>query len=109
MLCSKIPTVTLLKEVAELFKKHADVQPPDELTVVDKVEDSAIYVTLSGIGVTAKVTLTCVLLREGNQQQQTAAADGAAADTPTDPLPNGPCLNALAELRHAKFYQVFSK
>lgn len=25
---------------------------------------------------------------------------------PIDPLPKEPCLNALAELRRAKFYQV---
>ncbi|OZC05927.1 hypothetical protein X798_07096 [Onchocerca flexuosa] len=34
------------------------------------------------------------------------AAAGAKAAPPKDPLPKVPCLEALAELRHAKWFQV---
>uniref|UniRef100_A0A183CYH0 DZF domain-containing protein n=1 Tax=Gongylonema pulchrum TaxID=637853 RepID=A0A183CYH0_9BILA len=58
-----------------------------------------------------RITLTSVLLREDHVTAEgdgatAAAAAGAKAAPPKDPLPKVPCLEALAELRHAKWFQV---
>ncbi|KAL3085038.1 hypothetical protein niasHS_010107 [Heterodera schachtii] len=109
VLCSKIPTVTLLYQVVEYFKKHAEVSPDNKLSVSELVEESAFSVSLSSIPFTCRVTLTCVLLREPQQkptEDGTSAASQVEEKPPTDPLPKEPCLKALAELRHAKFFQA---
>lgn len=49
-----------------------------------------------------RVTLTCVALRD----PETVVEGAPALETPKDPLPKEPCLEALAQLRHAKWYQV---
>nr|CDQ08275.1 Bm12614 [Brugia malayi] len=44
-----------------------------------------------------------ISLSEGDGATAAAGAKGAP---PKDPLPKVPCLEALAELRHAKWFQV---
>ncbi|VBB33386.1 unnamed protein product [Acanthocheilonema viteae] len=44
--------------------------------------------------------------RSYHQGDGATAAAGAKAAPPKDPLPKVPCLEALAELRHAKWFQV---
>lgn len=108
MLCSKVPNESLLHKVVEMVKKLAEVGSNEGVLIVEpKIEDSAFVASLSGIPVSCKVILTCVGLRES----PTTAGDGGTAapasiEKPPDALPFTPCLNALAELRHAKFYQV---
>lgn len=46
----------------------------------------------------------CVFILSENDGATAAA--GAKAAPPKDPLPKVPCLEALAELRHAKWFQV---
>uniref|UniRef100_A0A183C7H0 DZF domain-containing protein n=1 Tax=Globodera pallida TaxID=36090 RepID=A0A183C7H0_GLOPA len=109
VLCSKIPNITLLKLVVEYFQKHAEVASEDQLSVAELLEESAFAVSLGTIPFTCRVTLTCVLLREAQPkavEDGTSAASQVEEMTPTDPLPKEPCLNALAELRHAKFFQA---
>lgn len=106
VLCSKIPTVSLLKEVAELFKKSAELSANEELTVEEMVDESSILISLSTIpSFECRMMLTSVSLREGNQATE-GTIKTEEQTLPTDPLPKDPCLNALAELRHAKYYQV---
>ncbi|KAH7727716.1 DZF family protein [Aphelenchoides avenae] len=108
VICSKIPTVKLLKEVAELFNKLVEKSDAETVGVEENPEKSALVVSLSGVDVTCHVTLTSPVLREG---ESAPAGEGGAApptdvEKPADALPVEPCLKALAELRHAKWYQV---
>ncbi|XP_055909258.1 zinc finger RNA-binding protein 2 [Eupeodes corollae] len=111
VLCSEKPTLGLLNRVAdELPAKLKEVSSSNntneaEYSVELAVEDSAILV--SDDAVTVKICLTSPLLRESQD------AAGAGADEipelpqkPTDFLPREPCLQALAELRHAKWFQA---
>jgi hypothetical protein len=75
--------------------------PDDEqLVISEMIEEAAISVSISSVPFTCRITLTSVLMREVD------LADNV--DDQIDLLPRGPCLKALAELRHAKFYQVLS-
>ena len=85
------------------------------MAIVEKIDEAAFIVTLSTIPFECKVTMTSVVLRDGNQPQmspQQKEGEGEAKVEeelpPIDPLPKHPCLNALAELRRAKFYQVLN-
>lgn len=114
VLCSKIPSVTLLKKVVELFKKYAELNETEKLTIQEKIGEAAFIITLSTIPFECRVTMTSVVLREGNQpqapppQQKEGEVEAKVEEEapPIDPLPKEACLNALAELRRAKFYQV---
>uniref|UniRef100_A0A914KYN4 DZF domain-containing protein n=1 Tax=Meloidogyne incognita TaxID=6306 RepID=A0A914KYN4_MELIC len=112
VLCSNIPSITLLKKVVELFKKFAELNDTDKLTIQEKINEAAFIINLSTIPFECRVTMTSVVLREGNQpppQQNEGEKEVAKVEEeapPIDPLPREACLNALAELRRAKFYQV---
>lgn len=94
------------------------VPKDDQLTVKEMVQDAALVVSLKSIAPSCRVTFTSVSLRDGGEipvqpaPTETGAANPEAAKEaneekpPLDPLPKEPCLQALAELRHAKFYQV---
>jgi hypothetical protein len=107
----------MLMEVSKLFKKYANVitfynvyhftckigfkiHDDEQLVVSEMTGESAISVSISSIPFKCRITLTSVLLREVDSSDN--------VDDQIDLLPRGPCLNALAELRHAKFYQVLS-
>jgi hypothetical protein len=106
----------MLMEVSKLFKKYAHVIsfhnfcseiqiqfkiPDDEqLVISEMVEESAISVSINSVPFTCRITLTSVLLREVDLSDN--------VDEQVELLPRSPCLNALAELRHTKYYQVIS-
>jgi hypothetical protein len=75
--------------------------------VEEMVDESSILISLSTIpSFECRMMLTSVSLREGNQATE-GTIKTEEQTLPADPLPKDPCLNALAELRHAKYYQVF--
>jgi hypothetical protein len=81
------------------------------LLIEEKIDEAAFIVSLSTIPFECKVTMTSVVLREGNQtqpQQKEGESEIKVEEElpPIDPLPKHACLNALAELRRTKFYQV---
>jgi hypothetical protein len=66
--------------------------------VTERAAESSLYISLPGNQIICRVTLTCVALRDPET--------GVTLEIPADPLPKEPCLEALAQLRHAKWYQV---
>lgn len=114
VLCAEKPTIGLLKKVAaELPAKLKEVVADN--TVEYKVEtlaNEAAVLVRDGV-VSVMIFLTSPLLREAPEGQNKAtAADNAASNTNGDGsddaalLPKEPCLKALAELRHAKWFQA---
>ncbi|VIO95229.1 DZF family protein [Brugia malayi] len=109
VLCSQPPTRTLLSKVVRLLPQVIEKGENEVVTVVEKPDESALLLKHSNSDIICRIVLTCVLLREehaaGEGDGATAAA-GAKGAPPKDPLPKVPCLEALAELRHAKWFQV---
>ncbi|XP_011692948.1 PREDICTED: zinc finger RNA-binding protein isoform X2 [Wasmannia auropunctata] len=122
VLCAEKPTRTLLNKVAEILPGELKNVSPEETYNVGKHPESA-ALTVSGGTVTVSVTLTSPLMREspkstaaadnGGQQQQeaaqlqtTPAAPTVTKPDPPDVLPKAKCLEALAALRHAKWFQA---
>lgn len=105
VLCAKIPTMALLQKVVDLFPQYVEKEESESLNIFPKPDESCFFVHLNSHSVKCRVTMTCVSVREA------APADGSTTSTvleqkPADALPVQPCLKALAELRHAKWYQV---
>ncbi|XP_011261160.1 zinc finger RNA-binding protein isoform X2 [Camponotus floridanus] len=122
VLCAEKPTRTLLNKVAEILPGELKNVAPEETYNVGKHPESA-ALTVSGGTVTVSVTLTSPLMREtpkstaaadnaGQQQQEAAqlqttpAAPTVTKPDPPDVLPKAKCLDALAALRHAKWFQA---
>ncbi|XP_055847153.1 zinc finger RNA-binding protein 2 [Episyrphus balteatus] len=110
VLCSEKPTLGLLNRVAdELPAKLKEVSSSNnaneaEYRVELAIKDSAILVSDESVSV--KICLTSPLLRES--QDATGGGDDSQdlPQKPSDFLPREPCLQALAELRHAKWFQA---
>ncbi|KAK6029186.1 zinc finger, C2H2 type, partial [Ostertagia ostertagi] len=100
VLCSRIPGVALLKEVASLIPLH--YEKPEGSTVEISLEESTASMILrqSSVPMQCRITLTSREFRED------AAGDAALLPPPGDALDKEACLKALAQLRHAKWFQV---
>uniref|UniRef100_A0A182Q4U4 DZF domain-containing protein n=1 Tax=Anopheles farauti TaxID=69004 RepID=A0A182Q4U4_9DIPT len=95
VLCAEKPTTSLLKRVAtELPIQLKKIAEDHRYTVTMAPVEGAVLVTDGTI--TVKISLTSPLLREAEQ----------AAQNTEDLLPREPCLQALAALRHAKWFQA---
>ncbi|XP_043468017.1 zinc finger RNA-binding protein [Leptopilina heterotoma] len=121
VLCAEKPTRTLLNKVAEILPAQLKTVAPEDSYNVGKHPESA-ALTVSGGSVTVSITLTSPLMRDttkatpadnAGQQQQGAAQPQTTPATPTvtkpdppDVLPKAKCLEALAALRHAKWFQA---
>lgn len=101
VMCSEKPGRTLLARVAALLPKHlATVSPDDKYEVRASPQDAAVSVTNnSDPKVTVWVTLTSPVVRDGE-------ASNASVKDPPDVLDRQKCLDALAALRHAKWFQA---
>ncbi|XP_055316547.1 zinc finger RNA-binding protein isoform X2 [Sitodiplosis mosellana] len=106
VLCAEKPTVSLLKRVAaELPVQLKLISEEHQFTVTMEPEESAVLV--SDDTITVKVFLTSPLLRDPQQDSNIAAtATEQTVPNPDDLLPRDPCLQALAALRHAKWFQA---
>ncbi|KAF2366065.1 DZF domain [Trinorchestia longiramus] len=104
VLCGEKPTRTLLDRVADALPQHlTSVAGSDEQYDVQRVvEEAAIQVTLGQHTVT--VTLTAPVMRE--QMLQSSESQVAAVKDAPDVLDKQKCLDALAALRHAKWFQA---
>uniref|UniRef100_A0A182JQR3 DZF domain-containing protein n=1 Tax=Anopheles christyi TaxID=43041 RepID=A0A182JQR3_9DIPT len=100
VLCAEKPTTSLLKRVAtELPIQLKKIAEDHRYTVTMAPVEGAVLVSDGTI--TVKISLTSPLLREANAP----SAEQAAQNT-EDLLPREPCLQALAALRHAKWFQA---
>ncbi|KFB40726.1 AGAP001905-PA-like protein [Anopheles sinensis] len=100
MLCEEKPTTSLLKRVAtELPIQLKKIAEDHRYTVTMAPVEGAVLVTDGTM--TVKISLTSPLLREVN-----ASSAEQAVQCTEDLLPREPCLQALAALRHAKWFQA---
>ncbi|KAI6239019.1 DZF domain containing protein [Aphelenchoides fujianensis] len=101
--CKTIPTITLLQEIVANFASYVDDdEQKASLKLEMNAEESAFSVQFNDFDFVCHVTLTSVTMRV----VETESLEKPAKPTPPpDTLPESPCLRALADLRHTKFYQ----
>ncbi|XP_048518932.1 zinc finger RNA-binding protein isoform X1 [Dendroctonus ponderosae] len=96
VLCADKPTLTLLKKVVELLPAAFKQVAPDAAYQV-VINPAEAGLTIQAEGLTVLVQLTSPVMRE-----QEAASGGSDRDV----LSRGKCLQALAALRHTKWFQA---
>ncbi|KAH8343485.1 hypothetical protein KR059_011528 [Drosophila kikkawai] len=104
VLCAEKPTAGLLQRVAnvlpdKLKEVAGDIQVNYRVEV--NADDAAVIVLDESVSV--KITLTSPLLRDTSPAEASANDDG---EGDVETLPREPCLRALADLRHAKWFQA---
>ncbi|XP_047496028.1 zinc finger RNA-binding protein-like isoform X5 [Penaeus chinensis] len=106
VLCGDKPTRTLLDRVADnLPKQLAVVAPEDKYDIQRVVEEAALVVqNIGDQRISVNVTLTSPIMRE--QLLHEGDSQVTAAKDPPDVLDKQKCLDALAALRHAKWFQA---
>ncbi|KAG5884874.1 hypothetical protein JTB14_025038 [Gonioctena quinquepunctata] len=97
VLCADKPTLTLLKKVVELLPAAMKKVAPDHAYTVT-INAGEAGLVIGGEGFTVLVQFTSPVVRE----QQEAASGGFDRDV----LSRGKCLQALAALRHTKWFQA---
>uniref|UniRef100_A0A158R5J6 DZF domain-containing protein n=1 Tax=Syphacia muris TaxID=451379 RepID=A0A158R5J6_9BILA len=112
VLCSQPPTYSLLSKVAKLLPKYLE-NDGDVVTVTEEPEKSALFIKQESTDIGCYVVLTSVSIRsevsqttDSAESTTTASVDSKILQSSKDVLPKQPCLDALAELRHAKWFQV---
>ncbi|XP_050313597.1 zinc finger RNA-binding protein 2 isoform X2 [Anthonomus grandis grandis] len=95
VLCADKPTLTLLKKVVELLPASLKVVSPDSNYQV-QINPAEAGLTVQADGITVLVQLTSPVMRE----------QAASGGTDRDVLSRGKCLQALAALRHTKWFQA---
>uniref|UniRef100_A0A3Q2PD06 Zinc finger RNA-binding protein n=1 Tax=Fundulus heteroclitus TaxID=8078 RepID=A0A3Q2PD06_FUNHE len=97
LLCSEKPTEGLLTCIVEHLPKQLTLVTPDKYEVKGSVEEAAIVLTsCTEPKMQVTITLTSPVIREET---------GREGD-PADVLDRQKCLDALAALRHAKWFQA---
>ncbi|XP_016983936.1 zinc finger RNA-binding protein [Drosophila rhopaloa] len=104
VLCAEKPTAGLLQRVAnvlpdKLKEVAGDIQVNYRVEV--NAEDAALIVLDEAVSV--KITLTSPLLRDTNPGEVSTSEDN---ESDVEFLAREPCLRALADLRHAKWFQA---
>ncbi|XP_014251856.1 zinc finger RNA-binding protein [Cimex lectularius] len=107
VLCGEIPTKQLLTEVYNVLSAQLKVVAPEEnYTISLEMADASITVgTTTDLNITVTITLTSPILREMLMQ----AADGEGGRVTLanlETLDQAKCLEALAQLRRAKWFQA---
>ncbi|XP_066993035.2 zinc finger RNA-binding protein isoform X2 [Anabrus simplex] len=114
VLCAEKPTRTLLNKVAENLPKQLKVVCPEETYKVQrKVDEAAIIVMgVKEPHITVTITLTSPVMREQLLTHPETSGDSVSVSQaqvmkdPPDVLDKQKCLDALAALRHAKWFQA---
>ncbi|XP_023712722.1 zinc finger RNA-binding protein isoform X2 [Cryptotermes secundus] len=113
VLCAEKPTRTLLNKVVENLPKQLQVvAPEDAYKVHRKLEESAIIVMgVKEPHITVTITLTSPIMREQlltleGSGDSVSVSQAQATKDPPDVLDKQKCLDALAALRHAKWFQA---
>nr|CAG4651682.1 EOG090X037N [Triops cancriformis] len=123
VLCALPPTEELLGKIAGVLPKYlSSVDAEAEFIIREEIPEAAVIVQTNKLpGVEVQVTLTSPVVREEQLVAAGQAAEGELNEskktgteaTPTGHAPSGPgrldknkCLDALAALRHAKWFQA---
>lgn len=103
VLCAEKPTRTLLNKVADSLPKQLQiVSTEDQYKVQRNIDDAAILVIgVKEPNLTVTITLTSPIIRE-----QILTTGKPNDKDPVDVLDKQKCLDALAALRHAKWFQA---
>ncbi|KAK0052729.1 zinc finger RNA-binding protein-like isoform X2 [Biomphalaria pfeifferi] len=103
VLCSEKPTRTILEQVADALPKQLQTVTSEVYEVRRCVEEAAIIVSSDVEPQTScTITLTSPIMREQNQPE----GETVNVKDPPDVLDRQKCLDALAALRHAKWFQA---
>ncbi|VDO64734.1 unnamed protein product [Heligmosomoides polygyrus] len=100
VLCSHIPGLSLLKEVATLIPQHYEKPEGSSVEITLEEKTASMILRQSSVSMQCRITLTSREFRED------AAGDAATLPPPADALDKEACLKALAQLRHAKWFQA---
>ncbi|XP_011472887.1 zinc finger RNA-binding protein isoform X2 [Oryzias latipes] len=113
LLTAKKPTVTLLKTVAKQLPKELEIFSEDQYEVQARPEEANIVIISSKEPqMQVTISLTSPLMREDPAAETDKQAGGKAAEKdafdkdPPDLLSKKKCLENLAALRHAKWFQA---
>uniref|UniRef100_A0A8C1L973 Zinc finger RNA-binding protein n=1 Tax=Cyprinus carpio TaxID=7962 RepID=A0A8C1L973_CYPCA len=107
LLCSEKPTKNLLTRIVEHLPKQLTVlaQSPEKYEVKGSVQEAAIILTSSAEPkMQVTITLTSPVIREENTRDGDVTS--SMVKDPADVLDRQKCLDALAALRHAKWFQA---
>uniref|UniRef100_H2MS41 Zinc finger RNA-binding protein n=1 Tax=Oryzias latipes TaxID=8090 RepID=H2MS41_ORYLA len=105
LLCSEKPTKTLLSSILEHLPKQLTVVTPEKYEVKGSIQEAAIILTsCSDPKMQVTITLTSPVIRE-EAGREGDVTSGLVKD-PADVLDRQKCLDALAALRHAKWFQA---
>ncbi|KAI5164912.1 Zinc Finger Rna-Binding Protein [Manis pentadactyla] len=104
-LCSEKPSKTLLSRIAENLPKQLAVISPEKYDIKCAVSEVAIILnSCVEPKMQVTITLTSPIIREENMREGDVTS-GMVKDPP-DVLDRQKCLDALAALRHAKWFQA---
>ncbi|OXB79143.1 UNVERIFIED_CONTAM: hypothetical protein H355_006602 [Colinus virginianus] len=105
LLCAEKPSKTLLSRIAESLPKQLAVISPEKYDIKCAVPEAAIILnSCVEPKMQVTITLTSPVIREENMREGDVTS-GMVKDPP-DVLDRQKCLDALAALRHAKWFQA---
>ncbi|XP_047236842.1 zinc finger RNA-binding protein [Girardinichthys multiradiatus] len=105
LLCSEKPTESLLTSIVEHLPEQLTLVTPEKYEVKGSVEEAAIILTsCTEPKMQVTITLTSPVIREETGREGDVTS-GMVKD-PADVLDRQKCLDALAALRHAKWFQA---
>ncbi|KJH43604.1 zinc finger, C2H2 type [Dictyocaulus viviparus] len=111
VLCSHIPGLSLLKEVAALIPTHYEKPEGSLIDITVDESTASMILRQSSVPVQCRITLTSRQFREDVIGDHLSCSglrftDAAPSLPPGDALDKEACLKALAQLRHAKWFQA---
>uniref|UniRef100_A0A8C6WQS3 Zinc finger RNA-binding protein n=1 Tax=Neogobius melanostomus TaxID=47308 RepID=A0A8C6WQS3_9GOBI len=105
LLCSDKPTKTLLSRIVEHLPAQLSVVSPDKYEVRASVPEAAIVLSsCADPKMNVNITLTSPVMREDGPAEGDITS--GMMNDPVDVLDRQICLDALAALRHAKWFQA---
>ncbi|KAL7391625.1 hypothetical protein ABVT39_011797 [Epinephelus coioides] len=105
LLCCEKPTKGLLTRIVEHLPKQLTMVTPEKYEVSGSIQEAAIILTsCTEPKMQVTITLTSPVIREENGRDGDVTS-GMVKD-PADVLDRQKCLDALAALRHAKWFQA---
>uniref|UniRef100_A0A8C5WYJ5 Spermatid perinuclear RNA-binding protein n=1 Tax=Laticauda laticaudata TaxID=8630 RepID=A0A8C5WYJ5_LATLA len=105
LMCKEKPTESLLSLVKDNLPVQIQKLTEEKYHIEHHPSEAAIVVrSTTGLPLTLKVTLTSPLTRDEAEKKD--GVDSALVKEPSDLLSRQKCLEALASLRHAKWFQA---
>ncbi|XP_071981157.1 spermatid perinuclear RNA-binding protein isoform X3 [Engystomops pustulosus] len=103
LLCKEKPTESLLVTVRENLPLQIQKLTEESYQLEHSIEDASIIIHNAK---EPKLTLKVILTSPSFREEEDRAVENVAMKDPPDLLDRQKCLNALASLRHAKWFQA---